>query len=144
MGRRLGDADEAIQSNHKTENRLRMHCVRSSNENRDQKGGLNSKLSIRISTGAFKSTPFANLQVLVNEKPLELRRQDLLLRYFYKLKCHVQNPAYSSIVNTRLEGFFRSRNYVTIPIIKRLRQAIERYNIPTKPVLPYATPCEYS
>ena len=97
--------------------------------------------AFRISTGTFKSTPTVNLQVLVNEPPLELRRQDLLLRYFYKLKCHLQNPAYSSIVNKRLEVFFRSRNYVTGPIIMRLRQAIQRYNIPTQPVLPYVTPC---
>ena len=100
--------------------------------------------AFRISSGAFKTTPIANLQVLVNEPPLELRRQDLLLRYFYKLKCHLQNPAYSSVINTNLEVFFNSRNYAKFPIIMRLRKAIELYNIPTQPVLPYITQNQYS
>ena len=73
--------------------------------------------AFKISTGAFKFTPIANLQVLLNEPLLELRRQYLLLRYFYQVKCYLQNLAYLSIVNTRLEVFFISRNYVTAPII---------------------------
>ena len=61
--------------------------------------------AFRISSGAFKTTSIANLQILVNEPPLEFRRQNLLLRYFYKLKYHLQNPAYSSVINTNLEVF---------------------------------------
>ena len=61
--------------------------------------------------GAFKSTPVSSLRVLTNEPELQLRRKELMLRYFFKLKCHFINPAYSSIVNERLVMYFRSRQY---------------------------------
>ena len=62
--------------------------------------------AMRISTGAFKSTPVKSLAVLTNEADLNLRRNELLLRYYYKLKHHFVNPAYSSVVNQNLELFF--------------------------------------
>lgn len=100
--------------------------------------------AMRISTGALKSTPIKNLNILCNEPSLELRRKDLLLRYFFKLKCHFINPAYSCIVNNQLELFFGSRRYPTEPVIQRLRQAIEIFHIPIQPVLPYITPSKFS
>ena len=36
--------------------------------------------AMRISTGAFKSTPVKNLNILCNEPELKLRRNDLMLR----------------------------------------------------------------
>ena len=100
--------------------------------------------ALRISSAAFKSTPIANLQVLLNEPPLDLRRQELLLRYFYKLKCHFQNPAYSSLINTHLQRYFASRKEETSPVIMRLQSAIAKYNVQTQPVLPYITPSRHS
>ena len=98
---------------------------------------------MRISTGAFKSTPIKNLNILCNEPELKLRRYDLMLRYYFKLKCHLQNPAYSSLIDDRLELYFNSRQYTMKPVIMRLRRIIDKYRIITQPVQPYITPKEF-
>lgn len=100
--------------------------------------------AMRISTGALKSTPIKNLNILCNEPSLELRRKDLLLRYFFKMKCNFLNPAYNCIVNNRLELFFNSRRNPSEPIIQRLRQVIDEFHIPLQPVFPYFTPTKFS
>ena len=76
-------------------------------------GSANSQLksidvvneAMRIATGAFK-TPIAVLHNLPNEPPLKYRRKELLVRTFFKYKCYLNNPAYSCIVDRRLEDFF--------------------------------------
>ena len=100
--------------------------------------------AMRISAGAFKSTPVNSLRILTNEPELQLRRKEMMLRYYFKLKCHFLNPAYNSIVNQRLEMFFATRRYTEKPIICRMRRIIEEYGIPTRPVLPFKTPTKYS
>ena len=49
--------------------------------------------AMRISTGAFKSTPITSLNMLTNEPSLVLRRSELTLRYYFK-KCYLLNPSY--------------------------------------------------
>ena len=98
----------------------------------------------RISTGAFKSTPIDNLNIVSNEPTLELRRQELLLRYYFRLKCHILNPAYKCILDTGLELFFRTRRDGDKSIILRIKDAIDRFNVPTQPVLTHITPRVFS
>ena len=43
---------------------------------------------IRIYTGAFRTSPVEALHVESNDPPLELRRNELELRFLYKLKRH--------------------------------------------------------
>ena len=74
-----------------------------------------------ISSAAFKLTPKANLQVLLNELLLDLRGQELLLRYLCETKCHFQNSAYSSIINTHLQRYWKKE---TLPVIMRPQSAI--------------------
>ena len=99
--------------------------------------------AMRISFGAFRSTHTGSLYVIANEPPLRLRRQDLLLRYYYKLKCHITNPAYNQVVNRNLETYFQSRNCYK-PVIMRLRSSITELNVPTQPIMPYKTPDIFS
>ena len=79
-----------------------------------------------------------------NNNLLEMRRQEFLLRYYFKLKSHIQNPAYASVVNTRLQLYFDCRREGGTPVIMRTKKAIEKYNLPTQHVLPYITPSKYS
>ena len=44
--------------------------------------------ALRISTGAFKSTPTDSLHILANEMKFSHRRDYLSLRYFYKSKSN--------------------------------------------------------
>ena len=66
--------------------------------------------AMRISTGAFKSTPIKSLKVLANEMDLGKRREEQLLRYYCKIKGHFQNSAYQCIVDGNLELYFWSRS----------------------------------
>lgn len=102
--------------------------------------------AMRICTGAFRSSPVSSLHVLCNEPPLSVRRVDLCLRYYFKSKCHLMNPAYSCVVNRRLELFFESRprSRVHPPLILRIKSALVRLSLPTQPVLPFKQAPEYA
>ena len=44
---------------------------------------------IRIFTGAFRTSPVKTLHVEVNDPPRELRKNELGLRFLYKLKSNI-------------------------------------------------------
>ena len=56
-----------------------------------------SNEAMRISSGCFKSTAIFSLQVTTEEPPLQTRRDKLSLKYFYKVKSLLQNPAFKFI-----------------------------------------------
>lgn len=84
--------------------------------------------AMRISTGAFKSTPIASLQVLTNEKPLHLRREIQTMRYYYKMRSQLSNPAYNLTVVTRQRLLYENKN-MTPPIALRVQKLLETYGI---------------
>ena len=47
-----------------------------------------SNEAMRISSGCFKSTPLSSLQVITEEPPLQIRRDKLSLKYYYKVKTY--------------------------------------------------------
>ena len=47
---------------------------------------LISNEAVRISNGCFKYTPTSSLQVITEESPLQIRRHELSLKYYYKVK----------------------------------------------------------
>ena len=98
--------------------------------------------AMRISTRSFKTTPIDTLHILTNEPPLQYRRE-LLLRTFFKSKCCLNNPAYSCIVNRRLEEFFTSRRLHS-PVVLRIVEVLARRSIPTQPVMLFSTPTSYT
>ena len=56
---------------------------------------------IRLCLGAFKSSPIESLYVEANEPPLELRREELAMRYALKIKANTDNAVFSSIFKER-------------------------------------------
>ena len=52
---------------------------------------------IRIYTGAFRTSPVETMHVEANNPPLELTRNELGLRFLYKLK---RNTSYIETLNT--------------------------------------------
>ena len=48
---------------------------------------------LRIASGAFKFRPIESIQSITNEMPLDLRRDQLTLKYFIKIKSNFANPA---------------------------------------------------
>ena len=90
-----------------------------------------------ISSGAFKTLPDTSLEVLTTEPPIAIRRKDLTLRYYFKSKCHFQNPAYGCVIDQKLEMYFKSRPSATPFFAIRAKEAMEHYKIPNQPVLPF-------
>ena len=52
---------------------------------------------LRLSLGAFRSSPVESLYVEAHEPPLEIRREKLALQYILKLKANLGNPAYDVV-----------------------------------------------
>ena len=100
--------------------------------------------AIRIATEAFRTSKVESLRVIANEIALQQRREKLILRYNFKLKCHILNPAYNFIVNRNLEQYILSRSPTPTPIILSIRKALTERNMPTQSVLPYHTPTNYT
>ena len=67
--------------------------------------------TLRICTGALKTPPIKNLNVLTNEPALTPRRNEFIWRYYFNLRCHIVNSIYNCVLNDRVELFFNSRQY---------------------------------
>ena len=65
---------------------------------------------LRLSLGAFRSTPVESLYVEAHEPPLEIRREKLALQYILKLKANPRNPAYDVVFNTKYQILYADKN----------------------------------
>ena len=99
--------------------------------------------AMRITSGAFKTTPVSSMQIMNSEAPLELQRAELLMKYYYKPRCHLQNPAYGCVINDILLNFL-TRPRIKNPLIVRIQQTLQVYKTPIQPVLTFKTPDVYS
>ena len=77
-----------------------------------------SNEALHVATGAFCSTPVDSLRTLTNEMSLEYRRNFLSLRYFYKIKGHIDNPASRSL-SLHERTLFRNRQ-IALPLAFRI------------------------
>ena len=99
--------------------------------------------ALRIITGAFRTSPVSSMKVLVHEPPLDLRRDVLRCQYFYKIKHHIQSPAFYSVVNQDLVHFFQQRGE-TAPVVHKIARAVNNFQLNTNLVLPRRTPAVYT
>ncbi len=63
---------------------------------------------IRLSLGAFKSSPVESLYVEANELPLRERRLELMMKYGLRIKCNTRNPAYKAIFDLRYKNKYNA------------------------------------
>ena len=52
---------------------------------------------MRISSRCLKSTPISILHIITEKPPLQIRRDKLGLKYYYKVKSLLENPAFKFI-----------------------------------------------
>ena len=80
---------------------------------------------IRLSLGAFKSSPKEALYVEANEPPLEIRRKELAMRYALKIKSNPNNPVYDSLFHLPYSAKYEKKPYEPIgeSIKKLFREA---------------------
>ena len=68
---------------------------------------------LRLSLGAFRSSPVESLYVEAQEPPLEIRREKLALQYIIKLKANIGNPAYDDVFNPKYQILFADKESAT-------------------------------
>ena len=64
---------------------------------------------LRLSLGAFRSSPVESLYVEAHEPPLEIRRDKLALQYVIKLKANPENPAYNVVFNPKHQELYKDK-----------------------------------
>lgn len=100
--------------------------------------------ALRICTGAYCTTPTSALQVECSEMPLHLRRQQVSLKYFLKMKTKNKHHAVTEIVNDCVEYVMCDWTHGKLPFglnIQRLADQHGIYNCnPVDPSAPPATP----
>ena len=55
--------------------------------------------AMRVSSGCIRSTSLSSLQVITKEPRLQIRRDKLSLKYYYKVKNLLQNPVFKFITS---------------------------------------------
>ena len=68
---------------------------------------------LRLSLGAFSSSPVESLYVEAHEPPLEIRREKLALQYILKLKANPGNPAYDVVFNPKYQILYADKESAT-------------------------------
>ena len=68
---------------------------------------------LRLSLGAFRSSPVESLYVEAHEPPLEIRREKLALQYTIKLKANPGNPAYDVVFNPKYQNLYANKDSAT-------------------------------
>ena len=68
---------------------------------------------LRLSLGAFCSSPVESLYVEAHEPPLEIRRDRLALQYILKLKANPENPAYDVVFNPKHQELYKNKESAT-------------------------------
>ena len=68
---------------------------------------------LRLSLGAFRSSPVESLYVEAHEPPLEIRREKVALQYTIKLKANPGNPAYDVVFNPKFQNLYANKDSAT-------------------------------
>jgi ribonuclease HI/exonuclease III len=80
---------------------------------------------IRLSTGAYRTSPVTSLCVDAAEPPLELHRMYHVLRYYTKLSSLVRHPAHSLVVRPVHRDLYDRRGRCTRPLGIRTFELLE-------------------
>uniref|UniRef100_A0A6G5ACC3 Putative tick transposon n=1 Tax=Rhipicephalus microplus TaxID=6941 RepID=A0A6G5ACC3_RHIMP len=80
---------------------------------------------IRLSTGAFRTSPVESLYVESNEWSLHLQRTYMSFIYFLKVKADKRHPSYSTINDLSSSILFQNRPSMRQPFSVRLKGLAE-------------------
>jgi hypothetical protein len=70
---------------------------------------------LRLSLGAFRTSPVESLYVEANEPSLKNRHIKLGMQYATKLKAYPSNPAYDCVFNPLWENVYDKQPYTIQP-----------------------------
>ena len=84
--------------------------------------------ALRISTGCFRSTPIETLHNLAGEIPLGLRRENLILRHFFKIKASLSNLSFNYLISNPNRKIFIHRR-ISPPLAVQANELVEKYRL---------------
>ena len=84
---------------------------------------------LRLSLGAFRSSPVESLYVEAHEPPLEIRREKLALQYILKLKANPGNPAYHVVFNPKYQILYADKESATDSFGIRCKKLLKKAKI---------------
>ena len=91
--------------------------------------------SLRVVTGAFRTSPVPSLLAEVNEPPLSVRRQMLGMRYALKLRQFPAHPTYPCVFSRHLLSLFDGSTQRHIPFGVRTQNLIARSGLSLRNVM---------
>ena len=96
---------------------------------------------LRLSLGAFRTSPAHSLCVEANELPLRLKREKLALQFATKIAANPNNPVYDTIFNPRYVNLFARKPIArVIPTFGiRIKESSQSLNFPETPPWTYPT-----
>ncbi len=84
---------------------------------------------LRLSLGAFRTSPVESLYAEAAEPSLYIRREKLSLQYITKLAADSKNPAYNDVFDPPYQQFFRIYPNAIKPLGLRMKPILENENI---------------
>ena len=91
--------------------------------------------SLRVVTGAFRTSPAPSLLAEVHEPPLSCRRQMLGLRYALKIRQFPSHPSYHYIFSRRVLSIFEGRMLRYAPLCLRAQNLLSRSGLSLRDVM---------
>ncbi|MGL4677181.1 MAG: reverse transcriptase domain-containing protein, partial [Brevinema sp.] len=82
---------------------------------------------IRISTGAFRTSPIESMYVDAGEIPLDIRREKMAIKYLYKLKASINNPTTLILKEDKLSKYRGTRT--SKPFKVRLQESCSNLSL---------------
>ena len=92
---------------------------------------------VRLATGAFRSSPISSLLVDAGELPLDLYRQQSLVRYWYRLQRLPDSLAFRTVTGAGHNQFYHSHSKFPHPFGFRVHQILSEMSSLTNKVLPF-------
>ena len=98
--------------------------------------------SLRVVTGAFRTSPTSSLLAEAHEQPLSLRRQMLGARYALKLRQFPDHPTYPYVFSRSLLSLFRDSARKYTPFCSRILDLVERSGVRMSDIMRVGTMAE--
>ena len=98
--------------------------------------------SLRVVTGAFRTSPTSSLLAEAHEQPLSLRRQMLGARYALKLRQFPDHPTYPYVFSRSLLSLFRDSARKYTPFCSRILDLVERSGVRMSGIMRVGTMAE--
>ena len=102
---------------------------------------------VRLATGAFRTCPIPSLLVGANILPLDLHRQSIVCRLWFRAHGNPDCPTHSTLSDTSLDNLYSTSSRCPRPLGFRVRTLIHELSLPqpsiATPELPSVPPWEF-